>query len=84
MSREKIVLKLTEIFREVFRDNDIVISDQMTAADVKRWDSISNINMIIMVEEKFHINVTTKEIAGIVNVGDLIAVIERKFGDGVL
>ena len=56
MSREKIVLKLTEIFREVFRDNDIVISDRMTAADVKRWDSISNINMIVMVEEKFHVN----------------------------
>jgi acyl carrier protein len=84
MSREKIVLKLTEIFREVFRDDDIVISDQMTAEDVKRWDSIANINMIVMVEEEFNVNLTTKEIAGIVNVGDLIAVIERKLGDGVL
>ena len=84
MFRETIVLKLTEIFREVFKDNDIVLSDRMTADDVTEWDSIKNIDMIIMVEEKFHVNLTVKEIAGLKNVGDLIAVVERKLGDGAL
>ncbi len=84
MSREEIVSKLTGIFREVFMDDDIVLSDHMTADDVKRWDSIANINMIVMVEEEFHVNLTTKEIAGLQSVGDLIRVIEGKLGNGIL
>ena len=53
METNEIVSRLTPIFRDVFSDDDLVVSDGMTAADVPTWDSLSNINMIIAVEKAF-------------------------------
>lgn len=78
MSREEIVLKITEIFRDVFNDDSIVIEDAMTADDVEEWDSLSHIDMICMVEEEFNVKFITKEIANLNNVGEFIALIENK------
>lgn len=78
MSREDIVLKITEIFREIFDDETIVIEDAMTADDVEEWDSLSHIDMICMVEEEFNVKFITKEISNLNNVGEFIALIEQK------
>jgi acyl carrier protein len=77
MIREEIQSKLTEVFREIFAD-DIVIVDEMTADDVDEWDSLSHVDMICMVEEKFNIKLVTKEIARLKNVGELISLIETR------
>ena len=46
MSTEEIKQKLTLIFKDVFEEDDIVVTEQMTAADVANWDSLSNVMMI--------------------------------------
>ncbi len=78
MLKETIIEKLTEIFREIFNDNTLVISDDMTANDIEEWDSLSHIDMIFTVEEEFNIKITTKEISRLKNVGDLVTIIENK------
>lgn len=78
MSRETVTLKLTEIFREIFNDDSIVVSDDMTADDIEEWDSLSHVDMICMVEEELDITLTTKEVSRLKNVGKLISVIESK------
>jgi len=42
--------KLTEIFREVFMDDSIVLTDQTTSKDVDGWDSFAHLNIILAVE----------------------------------
>jgi len=78
VSRETVTLKLTEIFREIFNDDSIVVSDDMTADDIEEWDSLSHVDMICMVEEELDITLTTKEVSRLKNVGKLISVIESK------
>ena len=56
MENNEIVSRLTPIFRDVFDDDALVVSEGMTAADVPTWDSLSNINMIIGVEKAFGVN----------------------------
>jgi acyl carrier protein len=78
MTRPEIIEKLTVVFRDVFEDPGLVVTDAMTASDVLKWDSITHIDMIYSVENAFKIRLTTRQVAGLKNVGDLISVIEEK------
>ena len=78
MEKNEIVSRLTPIFRDVFNDDALVVSDGMTAADVPTWDSLSNINMIIAVEKAFGVKFSIKDVRDLKNVGELLALIKRK------
>ena len=70
--------KLQEILQDVFDDEDIELFDEMTAADVEDWDSLSHITLIHEIEAAFGIRFTTKEVLSTKNVGEFIALIENK------
>jgi acyl carrier protein len=52
----------------------------MTADDVKKWDSLSHINMIFAVEKAFGIKFSIKDARSMNNVGELIQLIKKKAG----
>jgi acyl carrier protein len=78
METNEIVSRLTPIFRDVFSDDTLVVSEGMTAADVPTWDSLSNINMIIAVEKAFGVKFSIKDVRSLKNVGELFELIKRK------
>ena len=78
MKRNEIIEKITEIFREVFGDKNIVINDEMTAADVENWDSLTHMLMITKVEDELGIKFKLKELNRLKKVGDLISIVESK------
>ena len=63
--------ELTAVFREVFDDGTIVLSDELTANDVDSWDSLSHVNLIIAIEMAFDIEFKQSEILNFANVGEL-------------
>lgn len=69
---------LNAVFRQVFEDPDIQLTPETTADDIEGWDSLSHINLIMAVENRFNIRFKQKEIIGFHNVGDLARVIESK------
>lgn len=79
MEHSVVIEKLTSIFREVFSDNSLVLTNEMTANDVATWDSLTHMLMITKVEEDFGIKFKLKELNKLKKVGDLIEVIESKF-----
>ena len=78
MDNNEIVSRLTPIFRDVFNDDALVVSEGMTAADVPTWDSLSNINMIVSVEKAFGVKFSIKDVRALKNVGELLELIKRK------
>jgi acyl carrier protein len=78
MEKSEIVSKLTPIFRDVFSDDGLVVTESMTAAEVLAWDSLSNINMIIAVEKMFGVKFSIKDVRSLKNVGELLDLIKRK------
>lgn len=64
--------KMNEIFCEVFDDDAIRITPEMTANDVDGWDSLSHVNLIVAIEAKFNIKFNQKELLTFKNVGDLL------------
>ena len=70
--------RLNKIFRKIFDDDSICVTEEMTAADIDDWDSLSHIHIIVATEKEFGLKFTTVEVTGMNNVGDMIALIERK------
>jgi acyl carrier protein len=66
------------VFRDIFDDDSIVLRDDMTAADVENWDSLNHIDMIVAIESEFKIKFTTSEVTSLKNVGELIALVDKK------
>ena len=75
MDREKITEKLTEVFRDVFDNEDITITDSTTADDIEEWDSLEHISLISAVEKTFKMRFTMKEVSGMKNVGEMINIL---------
>ena len=71
---------LTEIFQDVFLRDDLALQPEMSAADVKGWDSFKQIEIIMATEERFGIQMNTREIDSLRNVGDLVRVLMSKSG----
>ena len=69
---------LNGIFCEVFDDDDINISPEMTANDIDGWDSLSHVNLIVAIENSFNIRFSQKELLTFKNVGDLLNSIRIK------
>ncbi len=78
MIMNNLIEKLTDIFREVFDDDSIVLRNELTADDVENWDSLTHINLIVAIEKEFKVRFTTGEVSGLKNVGDLISLVSRK------
>jgi len=70
--------KLTEIFQDVFDDEDIAVTAELTADDVAEWDSLRHIQLILAVQKGFKVKFSAAEISGLHNVGDLAGLIEAK------
>jgi acyl carrier protein len=70
--------KLTEVFREVFYDDEIAITPDMTANDIDGWDSFAHMNLISLIEIKFNIEITDEEVVTLKNVGDILVMISNK------
>jgi acyl carrier protein len=78
MQHDAIVEELTDIFRDIFDEDDLVLREDMTAADVTRWTSLSHINLILAVEDAFDIKIGSADIEKLTNVQALVSLIERK------
>jgi acyl carrier protein len=79
---EQLKDNVQEVFRSVFGDDELRLSETMTAADVDGWDSLAHLNLIVALEKRFGIRFATAEISKLKadgqNVGTLIEFIRGK------
>ena len=62
----------------MFNDDTLILRPDLTASEVENWDSLAHIDMITAVEHEFKIRFTTGDVSSMKNVGDLMALIEKK------
>lgn len=78
MTKADIMKKLNKVFREVFDDDTLKITEKTTSKDVDGWDSLMHITLIAEVEDAFHVKFAMKEVTGMKNVGEMAAIIEAR------
>lgn len=78
MPSESILDQLTPILREVFDNDDLKATADLTANRVKGWDSLANVRLFLSIEQGFKIRFSAPEMSGLKNVGELVELIEKK------
>ena len=82
MTEAEVYQALTAIFRTVFARPDMSLSPALSARDVPGWDSFKQIEVMMAVEERFAIELSTGDIDRLRNVGDLAGIVlSRQGGD---
>jgi acyl carrier protein len=82
MRQDEIFAALTEVFCDMFKVEDIVRTSELSTNDVDGWDSLSNINLIVAIEQRFGFKTRSQEMEQLNNIGDLVRLIETKTGGG--
>jgi len=81
MPPPSILERLTRSLRNVFDNDSLVATRELTAQDVDGWDSINNVRLFIEIERDFSIRFSAAEITSLENVGQLADLIEIKLHD---
>ncbi len=78
MQNADIYRTLTDIFREVFDDDSIVLTPETTAADIEGWDSMAHVGLMVAVESRMNVRFKSSELEAMHNVGQLADVLQQK------
>lgn len=81
-TRADIRTRLQEVFRAVLDDPELVVTDELTAADVDGWDSLSHASLMFSIESEFGVTFSDAEMTSFDNVGQLIDRVEEKLTRG--
>ena len=73
--------KLSNVFKEVFDNEELEIGYETSAKDIEDWDSLINLQLMIATEKACNVNFTAFEISKFKNVGDMCESIIKKGGE---
>ena len=80
MSREEVFMKLNDIFRDVFDDDGITVTDVTVADDIEGWDSLEHINLLAVIEQEFGMKFNMGQVVSMKNVGEMADIIISQIG----
>lgn len=72
MDRKEVFERISEICRDVFDDNSLVVTEESSAADVDGWDSLTHLSLINELEETFGVAFTLDDVTASKNLGELL------------
>ena len=72
MDREKLKLEIQEIAREIFAKPELEINDAMGAADVDTWTSLTFMQFLTAIEDKYGFKFKMMELLQLRNMGAVI------------
>lgn len=78
MSSAELLVKLEEIFHDVFADDSIKLTEATNANDIEEWDSLMQISILAAVQDEMGVSFDMDEIIAMKNVGDMINAILGK------
>ena len=78
MNRSKILAELEDIVRDLFDEYQGPVTEDLSAHDVEQWDSLGNVQFVVLIEKTMDVRFSTEEMASLSNLGELMTLIERK------
>ncbi len=64
--------QIESIIGQTLKQPDVCITEQSTAKDIKGWDSLSHMTVMVAIEEQFNIKFSFMEMINMSNVGSMI------------
>ena len=75
---KKIFDSVTPVFRAVFDDPSLILTEELNANDVPNWDSLNHITLIVELEALTGLTLSTDELVNLQNVGDFVRLLAEK------
>lgn len=77
MTREAIIEQLTPIARAMFEDETLIVTDDLSAANVSTWSSMSFMMFLTEIENRFGFKFKMMEILTLKNMGAIIDAVAK-------
>jgi acyl carrier protein len=74
----ELLIPIQEIFREVFQNPDLIISEETAPSDIPEWDSLTHVLLLSKIEKKFGIKFSLDDMLSFENTGDICRAVMRK------
>ena len=78
MTKESILVMLTELFIAFFDEDLIKLKRESTAEDIEDWDSLAQVGIILSIEKEFGLKLNSSEVSKLENVGAMVDLIFEK------
>jgi acyl carrier protein len=78
IKKKKILDQIQPLFRKVFKNNTLKINFKSSASNIKNWDSLIQIILVVEIEKMFKIKFSVSELSNVQNVGEFIDIIIKK------
>jgi acyl carrier protein len=78
MTNDEVLNKVSSILGDILDIPDLKLAATTSADDVDGWDSVNHVKLIVAIEDAYKIKFATDEIAAPENVGQLIALIQKR------
>ena len=78
MTLAEAIARIEPIFRDLFDEYDGPVAANLTARDVEQWDSLANIQLVVMVEKAFGIRFAAADIKSMKTLGTLAELVVAK------
>lgn len=72
MTREEVIEKLTPIARAIFENQELVLTDDMSADNVATWTSLSFMQFLTEIENQFGFKFKMMELFNLKTMGNII------------
>jgi acyl carrier protein len=74
----EILSRINVLIRDIFDEDDLVVTDDTIAEEVDAWDSANHIRLMLAIMEEFNIEFNGREINASENVGELVDLVASK------
>ena len=78
MDKEKVIREVSEIVRNVLKHDDFNLTEEMTAGEIRGWDSLSHMLIITEIEKHFNVKFSFVEVLNFSTMADLFNGIQSK------
>ena len=72
MTRTEIYDRVNDVFRDVFDDDSITVTDETTAEDIEGWDSLEHVSLMMAIGTEFGIKIPLNKVNSMQNVGEMV------------
>jgi acyl carrier protein len=76
--QEEALAKLTDIFRDLFLDDGLVVTPATSPVNIEDWDSLAQVSLIAAVEKSFRVRFLADDLAAIDSVAALLTVLKER------
>ncbi len=69
--------RIVELGRDIFDEEDLDFQAETPFREIKEWDSLNHMRMVVAMEEAFSIRFDMAELQSLTRVSDLLNIIEK-------